>query len=217
MPFELGQPFGPPNEPDFQVDVLRGVLAVLDEPAGPVIRDYPRDAPSTTGEAEPWACALPTPPAAEARDEAEALELRLLAEIGQLRPWYEESIRARGRTAFGLSGRDTAAIPEMAALLAGIASGRVEPAAAIASLGTPLALRFIADDLKAFYFEAAAAQPASRAPTATELNRWLFGETIFGDVLYAARDALQSSPDASAKLPGRFMVPTLYARKPGVA
>ena len=219
VPFELGRPFGTPNAPDFQEEVLRSALAMLAEPTGPVICDFGQEAPSISAEedAGPWVCALPAPPMAEARNEAEALEMRLLVEIAQLRPWYEESVRTRGRTALGVSGRDAEAVPEMAATLAAIASGPTDPALAVASLGPPMSLRFIADDLKAFYFEAAAAQPASRPPTTAELNRWLFGQTALGEVLYSARDVLLGSSDADATLPGRFLVPTLYAKKPAPA
>ncbi|MEO6043462.1 MAG: hypothetical protein ABIQ47_06035 [Tepidiformaceae bacterium] len=219
VPFELGRPFGTPNAPGFQEEVLRNALAMLAEPTGPVIRDFGQEPPSisTDEDAGPWVCALPAAPMAEARNEAEGFEMRLLAEIAQLRPWYEESVRTRGRTAIGVSGRDAEAVPEMAATLAAIASGQTEPALALASLGPPMSLRFIADDLKAFYFEAAAAQPASRPPSTADLNRWLFGQTALGEVLYAARDVLLASPEADAKLPGRFLVPNLYATKPAPA
>ena len=69
VPFELGRPFGTPNAPEFQEEVLRSALAMLAEPTGPVIRDFGREAPSiSTGEdAEPWICALPAVVAARYR------------------------------------------------------------------------------------------------------------------------------------------------------
>ena len=42
VPFELGRPFGPPNHPEFQTDVLRTVLDLFKKEAGPVLEDYPR-------------------------------------------------------------------------------------------------------------------------------------------------------------------------------
>lgn len=73
----------------------------------------------------------------------------------------------------------------------------------------------MADDLKAFYFEAAAAQPRSRAPSSDELNRWLFGETALADVVYAARDALIAHEDAAWQAVGRTLTPAAFARRPG--
>ena len=35
VPFELGRPFGAPNDADFQSEVLRAALALLERPDGP--------------------------------------------------------------------------------------------------------------------------------------------------------------------------------------
>lgn len=45
VPFMLGRPFGAPNAPDFQRKVLRALLALFDRPSGPVLEDFPEDAP----------------------------------------------------------------------------------------------------------------------------------------------------------------------------
>ena len=37
VPFDLGRPLGPPDEPEFQRDVLRALLATLERPSGPVL------------------------------------------------------------------------------------------------------------------------------------------------------------------------------------
>ena len=67
--------------------------------------------------------------------------------------------------------------------------------------------------LKAFYFEAAAEQPATRPPSAGELSHWLFRETVLGGVLYDAREALLSAEDAQLQLIGRFLVPAVFGRR----
>ena len=46
VPFMLGRPLGAPNDPEFQTRVLRAALKLLDAPSGPVLEDYPEDAPS---------------------------------------------------------------------------------------------------------------------------------------------------------------------------
>ena len=45
VPFMLGRPFGAPNAPDFQRKVLRALLALFERSAGPVLEDFPEDAP----------------------------------------------------------------------------------------------------------------------------------------------------------------------------
>lgn len=45
VPFELGRPFGMPGDADFQKRVLRRVLALLEAESGPVLEDYPEEAP----------------------------------------------------------------------------------------------------------------------------------------------------------------------------
>jgi hypothetical protein len=46
VPFELGRPFGPPNDPTFQKRVVLTALGMLVEDGGPVrIIDFPDDDP----------------------------------------------------------------------------------------------------------------------------------------------------------------------------
>jgi hypothetical protein len=46
VPFELGRPFGPPNDPAFQKRVILAALQLLDRESGPVIiEDFPDDDP----------------------------------------------------------------------------------------------------------------------------------------------------------------------------
>jgi len=78
----------------------------------------------------------------------------------------------------------------------------------------PLLLRFAADDLRAFYMEAAAAQPAARVPTPDDLARWLYGPTVLGDAFYMARDVLGAREDNTLKTMGRLMVPGAYNNRP---
>jgi len=46
VPFLLGRPFGAPNEPEFQRRVLRALLSLFERPTGPVLEDFPEDAPA---------------------------------------------------------------------------------------------------------------------------------------------------------------------------
>ena len=46
VPFELGRPFGPPNDLQFQKRVIMGALRLLEREAGPVVlEDFPDEDP----------------------------------------------------------------------------------------------------------------------------------------------------------------------------
>lgn len=214
VPFELGRPLGAPGDIEFQSDVLRAALRLVAEEKGPVLRDYPREAPASALQSEPWACALPSPPLPEARNARDELLQRLQSEVGLLQPWFHERKEQSGRTAFGVSGLGVERIGEMAEFVAVLSMGEVPEPPGGATMAMPQLIRFVADDLKAFYFEATHAQPSSRPPSAQELNHWLFGETVLGSCLYAARDALRQHEDPGVQLASRFFVPAALAAGP---
>ena len=59
VPFELGRPFGPPNEPDFQRRVLRALLELFEGHDGPpVLVDFPDEPPGAEDDEEGWALSL---------------------------------------------------------------------------------------------------------------------------------------------------------------
>ncbi len=208
VPFPLGRPFGPPRETAFQQDVLRALLRVFSEPCGPVIIDYPHDAPGTSADDELWACPLPLPPPGQ--DES-SLESQVLEELGLLDPWYEVARRETGGTAVGLSGLD---IETAARLLTSVAQGvfpSEAPPGARAEL--PPLVRFAADDLKAFAIEAALAQPAAGTPTPESLHDWLFEQTSLGEALHRAREVLAATEDRAWRALSRQLVPAARIRR----
>ncbi len=204
MPFELGRPLGAPNDPEFQLDVLRAALGLLERESGPVLEDYPHDAPASGG--EPWACPVALP-----GEEAGDQEARLLREVELLQPWYEEAVRGRGRSAVGLSGVE--GVDTIASFLAGFVSGEPGTPPEGASEEMPFLLRYMSDDIKAFYQEAATAQPG-RSVTSDALNDWLYKETALGEVLYDVRDRLAASEDPREKATAGGLIPLTYAQRP---
>jgi len=52
----LGRPFGVPNDPAFQRRVLSALLQLFAAARGPVLDDYPEEAPADPGDAEGYAC-----------------------------------------------------------------------------------------------------------------------------------------------------------------
>ena len=102
VPFELGRPFGPPNDPAFQRRVVLAALGMLVEDGGPVrIIDFPDDDPRAR--ADPvWQ--PPFMPAAIASGSAESLASRLEAEIPLLEGAHRRWMEQHGRSTVGLSG-----------------------------------------------------------------------------------------------------------------
>ncbi len=174
VPFELGRPIGAPDEPEFQRRVVEAALALFAAPEGPVIADFPEDAPGgASGDMSGWVCPVNlTPPAEDAAPDSALAAV--LAEIDQLRPWYQVALEKRGRTTVGLSGLDIGAAVKLVADFLddhSTASPRKD-------IGLPQLLKFASDDIKAWYFEAATAQPGPSGSGV--LNDWYWRETAAG-------------------------------------
>ena len=210
VPFPLGRPLGSPDQPDFQRDVLLASLRLLETATEPALADYPHEA--TTSGDDPWACAVALAPP-EPASASEALRDQLIEEIRQLAPWHAESLKRRGRTTVGISGASIEQIEELAPLLADFASG-AEPLDGAVDWNHPMPVRlkFAADDLRAFYHEAATAQPGASYPTGADLNDWLFNRTLLGAVLRQCVERMRTSDDR--RLAGLVigMIPAGFAR-----
>lgn len=174
VPFELGRPFGAPDDPEFQMRVLRAALALLESEDGPVLLvDFPEDAPVTSEEGGAWACPVNLAPPPR---EQSQLGAALAAEMGALAPWYDLAVRTRGRTTVGASGMD---IQKAADFIAGFLAGKRDNPPPGVSLAEALKLTF--EDIKAWYLEAATARPGS--PPSDVLADWFWGETVAGHIL----------------------------------
>lgn len=209
VPFPLGRPLGSPDQPDFQRDVLHAALRLLEEAESTTLEDYPHDAP-TSGD-DPWACAVALAPP-EPESESAALRDQLVDEIRQLAPWHAESVKRRGRTTVGVSGASLEQIEDLATLLADFATGSDPSDGPIDwSHPMPVRLKFASDDLRAFYHEAATAQPGGD-PIDAELNDWLFNQTLLGTVLRQIVGRMRASDDRRVAGLVIGMIPAGFAR-----
>lgn len=106
VPFMLGRPFGAPGIPEFQRKVLIAVLRLLEAGQGPVLEDFPEDAPADgkNNGMEGFACPVNFAKPSSTEHESTDPEEVLLAEMARLQPWYDLAQRRRGRTTVGLSG-----------------------------------------------------------------------------------------------------------------
>ena len=210
VPFPLGRPLGSPDQPDFQRDVLLSSLRLLESATETALVDYPHDAP-TSGD-DPWACAVALAPP-EPADETEALRDQLVEEIRQLAPWHAESVKRRGRSTVGISGASLGQVEDLARLLADFATG-AEPSDGEIDWNHPMPVRlkFASDDLRAFYHEAATAQPGANYPTDADLNDWLFHQTLLGTVLRQIVGRMRESEDRRVAGLVIGMIPAGFAR-----
>lgn len=190
VPFPLGRPLGAPNDPAFQGRVVRAALALLERTEGPVLEDYPEEAPAIVvtenDEAEGTAC-----PISFAPDMTKATLLQKVeAEISQLRAWHDLAVKKqKGRTATGVAG---VSMEEAAAFVAAWAEGRPVPNLRDDILPID-ALRLACEELKVFYSEALVAQPGKH--TAESTQDWFWGQTAAGELLFSLHEAISDSTE----------------------
>ncbi len=191
VPFMLGRPYGVPNDAAFQRKVALSALRLLERTDGPVLEDFPDDAPyedlGDVPEAENCPVSFP-----RMRSEG-TLGERLADEIAQLQAWHEVARRHNGRTTLGMTGLSPRELGEfLDAWLRGQSKPLFREGLALAG-----ALKLAADELKTFYYEAKGVQPGRRTPS--EVLRWFWLETAAGETILAMRDHAMQSADPSMK------------------
>lgn len=200
VPFMLGRPLGAPDDPAFQKRVITAALALLERERGPVLEDFPDDAPDSPIEHDAEGAACPVS-FSSVRNDA-TLGGKVAAEIDELRMWHALHERKHGRSAVGVTRR----APEQ---VAGFLCERVagEPAKSLREDLSPAeALRLSCEELKAYYVEARMAQPGTH--TAQALRDWFWGETAGGALLLALHTATENdSDDAVRDFSRNYLVP----------
>lgn len=198
--FDLGRPLGVPNDPPFQRRVLQHVLRLFNAPSGPVLEDFAADAPDVQAGHAQVACPVSFRPRS-AEPAATELTERFLAEIGQLRPWYDIACEKQERTTLGASGLPLDAAVEL--ITACIEETPRNTLSEDPSL--PDRLRMACEDIKAYYFEAVSAQPGQ--PTdSRSLADWFWGETVAALVINTLRQICLDDPSKKVRLLGNLLL-----------
>ena len=195
VPFELGRPFGAPDEPAFQTKVARAALALLERDDGPVLlEDFPEDAPGgPSGDMSGWVCPVPLPKP-DLTAESEILQAAL-DEVAKLAPWYAVAAETRGRTTVGVSGLEIEAALRF--LNAFLEHEDAAPENQVADVTLGEALRLACEDVRSWYLEAATARPG--AAKSRELADWFWGDTAAGRLFLALHAACAESTDARVR------------------
>ena len=190
VPFDLGRPFGAPRDPDFQREVLRAVLALLEREDGPVIlEDFPKDAPGQ-GDTDMDGMVCPIPLRRPKRDARSDIVKEVMVEIGELTPWREMFLVSHGRSIVGVSKLTVdAAASTLGSILE---TGRVE---GVADDELGFCLRYASEDLRNWYIEAASARPGGAA-SPQQLANWFWGETHAGALILALHSVCLASDNA---------------------
>lgn len=194
VPFPLGRPLGKPGDPEFQLDVIEAALALLARESGPVLEDYPRDAPPVDADAAAPACPVSF---ARARQADESWASRLANELTLLKPWYELGRRRRGgRTLVGISQRT----PEDNI----VAVGQL-----LDEHKLPLEdlkwFKLATEDLKVLYLEALTAQPGEHDHH--EVQQRLWRDTALGAALIEFFRMFRRMDDPRLNIIARIIVP----------
>ena len=206
VPFELGRPLGTPDQPDFQRRVLAATLALFAANAGPALADFPDDAPET-GIIEGWACPINlAPPPSDETD----IGVRLTQELEQLRPWHDLWLENRGRTTVGASDLDI----DIAANFMATFLDQTEPDNPRPELDVVELMKLVVEDVKAFYLEAAMAQP--RESNSQAVADWFWGETVAGGIMLDLHPILLEHPEKGLRFLARaLLVPRLQQYRLG--
>ncbi len=115
--------------------------------------------------------------------------------IALMRPWYDRAVDNRKRTTVGVSDMD----PEsMGSFVTEFLDGGMP--APKGDLSPATLFKLAIEDLRAYYFEAATAQPGQEEANSNTLSAWFYQETVAGNVLFAVRNAHKDTEDKAMRL-----------------
>ena len=190
VPFELGRPFGAPDTIDLQIAVLVRALGLLERNDGPVLDKFGHKMETTP--AGNWTPPIEPIPASETTEAGPTAD-DLKEEFVRLQPAYDQWVSGGGQRLDRISGRNPAEIVDLLIEFADNPSME----SPMPGYGTPLAVKFAADDLKHAYYQAALARPD--AVTDIEVDDWFFGATLAGRLLFTLRGKLLQAEDEAVR------------------
>lgn len=199
--FPLGRPLGNPNDPEFQRDVLSRALELLNEPEGPVLADYPRDADDDSADPAIPACPVDFSSRDQELTSVELLLRKFESEFNSMYTWYTIASAQKGRTTSGVGELD---LDEIIGLYSDFVTGN-QPGLAQFEPTLADTLRLAAEDLKSCYFEALSAQPGQ--PTdAASLANWFWGETYAAAIINEVRKKCLDYGTKEMALAGKLLL-----------
>jgi len=199
VPFMLGRPFGVPGDAAFQRRVLLAALQLLERDSGPVLEDFPEDAPP---DERPAPEGLSCPVSFPAIKREGSLAQNLLDEATQLQAWHDVAVRHRGRSTLGVTGLKPL---EIVNYLSNWLNGSM-PSFTVIGATKGDTLKQACDELRAYYLEAKAVQPGVHS--SRSMQQWYWLDTAAGQAVLKLREMAAASAEPSVKaVSGMSLVP----------
>ena len=203
VPFRLGRPLGVPDDVAFQRRVLTSVLELFEADSGPLLVDFPDEAPADplgASEDEMEGMACPVPMAASPEEDDGDMAAALRREIVRLGPWYDLTVERRGRTTVGVSGLE---VEEAADFVAAVIDNPKADSPR-ADLTRSEILKLACEDIRAYYLEAVTAQPGHTS--VEERDHWFWNETTAGEAFWAVKRICQASDVSMMRTLGKYFI-----------
>ncbi|MEL7185910.1 MAG: glycine/sarcosine/betaine reductase selenoprotein B family protein [Pseudomonadota bacterium] len=179
--FPPGLPLGRPRDAEFQVEVLNAAFALLEEPSGPVLREFP--VIIDAADSEPLSCPLPAqmnPALHPAVDEAEALKSA-----------WDRAYERTNRTSIGMQ-ISVDDIPAALDKFAKIAAGEHWTEVGFAGESLLHTMYGTVHDIRSYYEELACElADGPIGPWATE--EWFYDQTKAGQTILEARRTMKEN------------------------
>ena len=174
--FPMGRPMGKPNDPIYQMKVIRAAFSLLEKSSGPVLEDFPDVIPVVNGR---MGYALPEELVVAKDDigDIDQLVADIATEMEALRTPYEAAVAARGRTTVGASELQ---IKDFIPYIAEFVKGN-KPKSPRKGLSPVPLLKLVVEDLAAYYTEARTYR--DNIDDIELLGKWFWEETKSGQLL----------------------------------
>ena len=100
--FPMGRPFGKPNDPEYQIKVIRAAFSLFNVASGPVLHDFPEVIPVKNGR---MGYALPVELVMKKNQigDVDIMLQEVKKEIDNMKSDYNKALANRGRTTVGAS------------------------------------------------------------------------------------------------------------------
>ncbi|MGI9570881.1 MAG: hypothetical protein ACR2PH_14365, partial [Desulfobulbia bacterium] len=171
---------------------------------GPILEDFSDTPPGPAGDTEGWACPVNFGPGIEEADVIDDPLGALRQEMERLRSWYDLAVEnQKGRTTLDISGVDLEKLSEyIIAFISDPDTTQPRP-----DLPRHQMLKLAIDEHRAYYYEAASAQPGDASDV--QLADWFYGQTSIGKILMAINETCNKTDDEVLKMmSNRRIIPT---------
>ena len=201
VPFDLGRPFGKPNDSKTQRDVVEQALSLLNKGDVPVLEDFPDQFADSDENEQVLSCPVSFSPQSDDTNDSKTLFAEATAELSAMAPWYELAKKSnRGTTV----DKNPQTFPDTVSLIQKVIQNGFNESPDSTQPLTEI-LRLATNDLKAYMTEGASAWPGS--PSVKGLADWFWEESKTGEMLQELRGFCLTQDEEEFKRLGFLLVP----------